>query len=164
MRGVRGPGPLAFNGDEGFVAEGYVRWKNLMGVPADSLSALDEWIGILQAEAEVMLPMVAEVERKDGKVLYIGLGRTEAVLCYAATLLPPYYISSSGRPAAANDQTVDYYFYGFWIGVPVRNLVPMAHARAALRFFWETGELSKEVSWVKYDDGERQDEKLRTAR
>ena len=36
-----------------------------------------------------MLPMVAEVGTEGRKVLYIGLGRTEAVLCYAATLLPP---------------------------------------------------------------------------
>jgi hypothetical protein len=124
-----------------------------MGVPAESLSSLDEWIDILQQEAEMALPMVAEVERADGKVLYIGLGKTDAVLSYAATLLPPFYVSSSGRQAA-NNQIVDYYFYGIWVGVPVRNLVPMAYARAALRFFWETGERSKEIQWERSEEQE----------
>jgi hypothetical protein len=143
---------LAFKKDEGFVAEGYVRWKNLMGVHAGSLGALDEWMDILQQEAETGLPLIAEVERHDGKVLYIGLGRMDAALSYAATPFPPYYVSSAGRPPAANDQLIDYYFYGIWIGVPLRHMVPMANARAALRFFWETGERSKEVLWEKYEE------------
>ncbi len=93
--------------------------------------------------------MAVEVERQDGKVLYVGLGYKDSVLSFAATIHPPYYVSSSGRTGREYQEIVGYYFYGIWNEVPRRFLVPMAHARAALRFFWETGELSKEVLWEK---------------
>lgn len=131
------------------MVEGYVRWKDLKGVYAGSLGALDEWIDTLQRDAEVEQPMVVEVERQGGKVLYIGLGRKDAVLSFAASPSPPYYVSWSGPPGKENEEADAFYFYGIWTEVPRRFLVPMPQARAALRFFWETGELSKEVSWEK---------------
>jgi len=151
LRGGVAKGRTAWlcKGDEGFVAEGYVRWKNLRGVRAGSLGALDQRIDALQQVAEIEQPMVAEVERQDGKVLYIGLGKKDAVLSFAASVDPPYYVSASGQLGRGREETEGFYFYGIWTEVPRRFLVPMARARAALRLFWETGELSNEVSWEK---------------
>ncbi|MGO9483889.1 MAG: Imm1 family immunity protein [Rhodomicrobium sp.] len=150
MRGITsGRTAGLFNGDEGFVAEGYVRWKDLRGVYAGSLAALDEWIDTLQRDAELEQPMAVEVEREDGKVLYIGLGYNEAVLSFAASINPPHYVAISGRTGRGSEENVDFYFYGIWNEVPRRFLVPMMHARTALRLFWETGERSNVVSWEK---------------
>ncbi len=128
--------------------EGYVKWESLVGAEIGSLGALDETIDRLQRKAEEASPIIVEVQRADGEILSIGLGREEAVLSFtAASGNPPYYVSSSGWQAGENEDILDYDFYGHRAEIRRRYLVPMQQARDALRFFWETGERTKDIIW-----------------
>ncbi len=86
------------------------------------------------------------MERKDnGDSLSIGLGSDLSVLNYVrGDNNPPYYTSSGG---SEEDRGISFLFGGELSQSPLRNTVPISTARAAMKRFCETGELSKDVIW-----------------
>ncbi len=124
-----------------------IQWNDTEGVEVESLVILDKTIDNLQSEAAQAKPILVEVVRFTGDVLIIGLGLKDAVLSYGpASKNPPYYVSVR-EGAATTEDTVVYYFYGAYTEFPARFLIPMHQARMALRYFVETGQLTKEIIW-----------------
>jgi hypothetical protein len=106
---------------------------------------LDSLLDRLDAEGRRSRPLIATLAFPDGRSLGIGLGGDEALLnATGRDGMPPYFVSDSGD---VDETPVVFYFHGHYSEFPARQLVPRALARAAMRHFFRTGELSYEVSW-----------------
>lgn len=98
---------------------------------------------------EVVTPETAQlvtVERtREGTALSIGLGRNLSVLNFIGRDgNPPYFTSSGGSGAQGS---ITFWFGGHLSEYPLRNAIPIASARAAMRHFCETGQLSDDLQW-----------------
>ena len=114
-------------------------------VAVESVQELDAHLDRLTLEAESELPFMVALAREDGSTLSIGLGRTESVLSYvSASLDPPYFMS---RGDVDQNGPARFVYSGEMTEFPPWSGVPAESAREALRVFFETGELSPEISW-----------------
>ena len=114
-------------------------------VPVTSVEELDRILDELTAEAESGQPFIVTLGRDDDSSLSIGVGRPESVASYISPgLSPPHFIS---RGEVEHDGPVEFVFSGEITEYPPWSAVPAETARAALRLFYETGELSPQVDW-----------------
>ena len=91
-------------------------------------------------------PTLVTIERDGTRdSLSIGLGLDVSVLNHVRADKNPPYSISVGR--SNRDEPIAFLFGGEWSEYPIRNTVPISAARAAMRKFCETGELTKDVVW-----------------
>ena len=114
-------------------------------VAVHSLQELDALVDRLAAEAERDMPFMVTLAREDGTTLSIGLGREESTLSHvSADGEPPYHMS---RGDLARDEPIEFFSGGEMTEFAPESAIPAGAAREALRFFYETGELSPKVDW-----------------
>jgi len=121
-----------------------VRWER-NEVPFNGLSNLDGVLDDLQERFKGEDGQMVEVVSPEGDSLAIGLGKSKSVLSYVSrTGDPPYYVSvGTGR----EDETISFLFSGEFSEFSGRNTISLEAARAAVRAFVQTGELSPLMSW-----------------
>jgi immunity protein Imm1 of predicted polymorphic toxin system len=112
----------------------------------DSVDDVDRRLEQLHEQYRNGEPTLVTVERADrGDSLSIGLGARLSVLNFVrGDKNPPYYTSAGGRDV---DEAISFMFGGEWSEYPLRAAVSIEAARAAMRRFCETGELSEAVVW-----------------
>ena len=122
-----------------------VTWEEDEEQRVSSLEDLDRLLDVL-ADRFRGTPTVASVERvADGDSLAICLGEDSSLLNFVAgSGDPPYYSSMGDRPG---EELFAFRFGGQYSELPERYLIPIEAARAAMRHFCLTGELSPEVMW-----------------
>lgn len=109
---------------------------------ADVESSLDRLAQDLTPE-NALLVTIERVE--DGTALSIGLGRRLSVLNFIGRDgNPPYFTSAGGSDAA---ESITFLFGGQPSEYPMRNAIPLASARSAMRVFCASGQLTKDVQW-----------------
>jgi hypothetical protein len=131
--------------DTGKQQQATLSWAEDESVPVHSVQELDERLDELDRRARDDLPLVAGIERADGKALSIGLGRDRSVLNYMSSLDPPYFTSHDEN--ADEGGTIVFYYYGHESEFPADAAVPMEDAREAVRRFFETGERPENLDW-----------------
>ena len=111
-----------------------------------SIDELDRALDDIHTRLRCAEPELVTVERPNGDSLSIGLGREDiSVMNYVGVDQdPPYFTSSGGSDV---DEAIAFRFGGEWSEFPLRNGIPIQRARAAMRHFCETGQLSEEVIW-----------------
>ena len=112
----------------------------------ESIEDLEKLLDKLHAEAARGAPIMASVAlQPSGDSLTIGLGLDVSVLNFVSgSGDPPYFTSRAG---AEPDGVVCFRFMGDLSEFPMRQAVPMAAARRAVRYFWTTGVRDPEMMW-----------------
>lgn len=122
-----------------------VSWNSHM----EDVASLDDVEGLLDSihrETSSGEALLVTVERQlGGDSLTIGLGRDISILSYIRGDNNPPYLMSVG--ALQGDEVVVFRFMGDWSEFPLKNGLPIAVARAAMRYFCKTGKLSEAVQW-----------------
>jgi len=90
-------------------------------------------------------PLVTVERRPGGNSLTIGLGHDISILSYIPGDNNPPYLVSVGE--LQGDGIIVFRFMGDWSEFPLKNGLPIAVARAALRDFCRTGNLPESVRW-----------------
>jgi hypothetical protein len=123
-----------------------IQWSSDDVACVNSIRELDPLLDRLHEEHQDVQPILATVEStSNGDSLAIGLGRPQSVLTFVPGSGDPPYFSSVGD--GEGDEVLEFSFMGDLSEIPVRNAVPIAVARQAMREFIETGALSKKVRW-----------------
>lgn len=137
---------MASRTEDGAQLQRSLNWEQ-NEVAVGSVQELDALLDRLTVEAEEAdLPFVVALAREDGSTLSIGLGTEESVANYVSgSFDPPYYVSR-GDPDRA--EPVKFVFSGEMTEYPPWSAIPVEAARAAMRHFFETGELSPDVDWA----------------
>ena len=111
-----------------------------------SVEQLDEVVGRLEDEARAGEPFIVELYSEAGDMVSIGLGRPETVISWIACTQDPPYLASRG-PWADDGDPVEFMVGGELTEFAKDTLVDVAQGREALRAFFTTGELPRNVSW-----------------
>lgn len=112
----------------------------------DSLDAVERRLDQLQEKFRSGEPTLVTVVRANtGDSLSIGLGAELSVLNFVRGDKNPPYFTSAGTTNA--DGAISFRFGDEWSEYPLRAGVSIDRARAAVRRFCETGELSEIVTW-----------------
>lgn len=122
-----------------------VSWNNC----TEDVASLDDVECLLdRIHRETFLgeaPLVTVERQLGGNSLTIGLGRDIGILSYISEDGNPPYLVSVGE--LQGDEVIVFRFMGDWSEFPLRNGIPIAVARAAMRYFCRTGRLSESVQW-----------------
>lgn len=120
-----------------------VSWNNRM----EDVASLDDVECLLDSiHRETFLgeaPLVTVERQLGGNSLTIGLGRDVSILSYIPGDSNPPYLVSVGE--LQGDEVIVFRFMGDWSEFPLKNGLPIAVARAAMRYFCRTGKLSESV-------------------
>jgi hypothetical protein len=113
----------------------------------NSLADLDALLDEIAAASERdEKPRLVSVSLSDGTSLALGLGRRESILHFvSASADPPYFTSRGEDPR--DDEVVHFFFQDSWTEFPVKNLIPLARAREAVRLFAKDGRRPQNVEW-----------------
>jgi hypothetical protein len=114
-------------------------------VVVSSVQELDAMLERLTDEAERDMPFMVALAREDGSGLSIGVGRPVSVLSYISASLDPPYFNSRGDDT--REEPVEFLSGGEMTEFPPSSAIPTEAAREAMRYFFETGELSPHVAW-----------------
>jgi Immunity protein Imm1 len=122
-----------------------VEWGTEHQQLIESIDQLDQLLDAIAAEDTP--PQVAQVTRDHAGTLGIVLGAERSFLHHVPVHVEPPYAASSG------DELKDEPFVFYIDGVhhteaPWSATIPTDAARAAMRHFFRTGELSPDVRWV----------------
>lgn len=122
-----------------------ISWNNEK-MRAGTIDEVEALLDLLHERFSNDEPTLVTVERaSSGDSLSIGLGLDVSVMNYVrGDKNPPYYTTLGGGNV---DKFVSFMFGGEWSEYPLRNAVPLSAARAAMRKFCETGELTTDVAW-----------------
>jgi hypothetical protein len=112
-----------------------------------SVQELDALLDRLTEEAEAAdQPLIVVLGLEDGSTLSIGVGRPYSVLDYVdGSHDPPYFVS---RGDTERREPVRFLFSGEMSEFPPWSAIPIDAAREAMRYFFETGQLSPEIDWA----------------
>ena len=112
----------------------------------ERLSDLEQILDDLHARFTDAEPTAVVHELPEtGDSLAIVLGRDKSVLSYVSGSKDPPYFTSVG--AEEPDGTIEFRFMGDLSELPLKNAVPIQEARAAMRYFWNTGKLTSDIAW-----------------
>jgi hypothetical protein len=121
-----------------------VEWGEEHQELIETVEALDALLDTIAAEGQ---PQMAQITRESAGTLGIVLGGERSFLHHVPVHVePPYFASAGGEE---RDEP-----FVFFVGGPHPTEAPWAatiaveDARAALRHFIDTGELSADVRWV----------------
>jgi hypothetical protein len=113
-----------------------------VGTEAD----LDTLLDRLDEEAAASKPTIVRVEASNGATLGIGLGRSQSVLSFEASLDPPYFLSAAEEQAGEEPFLV-FFYDGHWTEFPRRAAIPIQLAREAVREFARTARRPTVLEW-----------------
>ena len=120
-------------------------WSEDQAAAVRTADELDQRLDALDRQARDREPFAVTLERPDGKVLTLTVGRKRSIVNYMASLDPPYYTSYD--PESDESGTIVYYFFGHYSESPADAAVPTQDAREAARRFFETGERPENIDW-----------------
>lgn len=123
----------------------YVSWRDERR-EVSSLVDLDALLDRIHADGVGGKPALACLELPAGDSLAIGLGREVSVLNFVSSSANPPYFSSRGDNTD-EEVTVHFEFMGDWSEYPLTRTISLDAARAALRYFWDTGKLDPSIRW-----------------
>lgn len=112
----------------------------------ESVAQLDELLDDLQHKAAANQALIAELVVPEVGTLAIGLGLDETVLSYVPASGDPPYLRTAGPTEHGSDLV--FFYLGEWTEFPREQAVSLSQGRAAMREFFQKGELSSQVKWV----------------
>jgi hypothetical protein len=123
-----------------------VEWGQEQRKEVTGQLALDALLDQIASEARPERPQDVQVTVDGAGTLGIVLGAEWSVLNHLLPHLDPPYTVSVGRERG--DEPVAFYVAGdHYSETPRRNTISPSAARAAMRHFVATGELSPEIQW-----------------
>jgi hypothetical protein len=121
-----------------------VEWREDGRAEVGSVQELDRLLDDLTQQAKKE-PFMAELISPKGDSVAIGLGRDGSVLSWVQAGGDPPYYGSKGNPKASD--LVVFFYRGAWSEFPGSFVVPIAEAREAMRLFFESGQMPRNVDW-----------------
>lgn len=90
---------------------------------------------------------LVQIVNESGDTLMVGLGKQLSVLTYAPA---EGWSSKSSRSGDAIDdgEAIGFFMGSHWSEMPKCYAVPVEHAREAVTFFCERGELLPSIEWA----------------
>lgn len=128
-------------------SEGTGMWKVQWSENGETeVASVDELDAVLDGLHNAGLPLLVVVESSNqGDSLAIGLGRNVSVLNFVCGTGEPASFTSLGLDE--RDEPVEFNFMGAQSEFPLRNTIPVAVARQALREFIQTGGRTSSITW-----------------
>jgi hypothetical protein len=111
------------------------------------VASVEDLDGVLDELTDQALekPFMVELISPNGDSLAAGLGLDESVLSWVPGDQNPPYYASKGDGAA--EGTVVFHYRGDWSEFPRWSAVPRGEVREAMRHFFATGEMPRNVEW-----------------